>query len=216
MRKTEINDDKNKWYILLSVMASCSAPKDTGTLDSCNVVATQAISHNDTLWVADMNKITQTVTIPLSFLLSDWRLMKLEGSSKEMMVSPINGIYPSENHLISDDSNNGVLLFDKKGNFECSVAKIGSGPADIEPGVTGIQIDETKGVIYLTTGYRDKMKMYALRDAAFLGEIPLSFRTILPSYIVNSHDSTILITDVPMKDAPVVLWKQDFHGNKFR
>nr|WP_300512449.1 6-bladed beta-propeller [uncultured Phocaeicola sp.] len=149
----------------------------------------------------------------LSELVSDWRLIKLENTSKEMMVSTVCRIYLSENYLIVSNIDNNVLLFNGEGKFQRKVGRVGNGPADILPGVITVQIDEKREKIYLTDSQMRKMKMYCLSDASYIGAIPLSFQAITPSYMVNSQDSTILITHVPMNDSPAVLWKQDFQGN---
>lgn len=194
------------------ILVACSSKSENKKWEACNIVANINMIHDDSLLVADFDKVEQQITIPLSDLVQDWHLVKLENKTKEIMVSPISTIYPSENYLaVVTDSR--VLLFNKKGVFLREVGHIGEGPADIMPGVIKIQIDEQKKVLYLTDSQMRRIQMYNLDNASHIGKIPLPHQAIDPSYIVNSQDSTVLIIHVPMNDSPAVLWKQDFQGN---
>lgn len=205
---------KIKWYILLSVMASCSAPKDTGTLDSCNVVATQTISHNDTLLVCDISKVTQTVTMPLSEL-ADYKLVKLENTTKEMMVSPLSPIYVSNNYvvIVGNELCDQIKLFDKSGKFIRTIGRAGNGPGEFIPAVFRVEIEEQQDRIWIADGNFERLMVYSLSTGQFVHQIPFPHKAIIPSFIVNAEDSTLLVTHVPMEQSPVVLWKQDFRGN---
>lgn len=129
-----------------------------------------------------------------------------------MMVAPTDKIFPSENYFIVT-RHNAVLQFDKQGNYIRHISKSGNGPEDFSNGVLTPQIDEFNNRLYLTDSNFKRMQIYRLNDGKYVGKIPFSYLCITPTYLVNSKDSSILITQVPMKGTPSILWKQDFYGN---
>ena len=90
-----------KLSLLLIVICwyACSSTEEQSTLEQCNVIASKVITGEDTLIVCDVNKIEQHIKLPLSTLVEDWKLLKLENSSKEVMVRP-SSIYPSKNYIL--------------------------------------------------------------------------------------------------------------------
>ena len=58
-------------------------------MDQCNVVASRVVTDGDTLVVCDVSKIQQEIKVPLSTLVKDWKLLKLENTSKEALVLPV-------------------------------------------------------------------------------------------------------------------------------
>ena len=80
-------------------LCSCTPIQEGSTLDQCNVIASRVVTDGDTLVVCDVSKIKQQVKVPLSTLVKDWKLLKLENTSKEALVLPAY-IYPSENYIL--------------------------------------------------------------------------------------------------------------------
>ncbi|MCD7925297.1 MAG: 6-bladed beta-propeller [Bacteroides sp.] len=203
-----------KWYFLLLLISSCSGSKDTSILAECNTVAVPVINNNDTLLVCDVGKATQIITMPLSEL-ADYRLVRLENTTKEMMISPISSIYISENYIVTvgNEYYNQIKLFDKSGEFIRSIGKAGNGPGEFVPSVFRIVIEEQQDRLFVADCNFSRMMVYSLSTGQYVCQIPFPHKTIMPSFIMNLQDSTMLVTHVPIKQSPTVLWKQDFQGN---
>ena len=103
----------------------------TISLDDCDVVATRKIVGSDTVIVCEQELVKQYVTIPLSHLVEDWKLVKLENGQAEAMVIPYQ-LYPSENYLfvIPSSGERGILAFDTQGNYIQKIGKEGKGFED--------------------------------------------------------------------------------------
>lgn len=204
-----------KWYFLLLLIASCSGSKDTSVLAECNTVTDRVINNNnDTLLVCDVGKVSQIIMMPLSELV-DYRLVRLENTTKEMMISTISSIYVSENYIVTvgNEYYNQIKLFDKFGKFIRSVGKAGNGPGEFVPSVFRIVIEERQDQLFVADCNFDRMMVYSLSTGQYICQIPFPHKAIMPSFVVNLKDSTMLVTHVPMEESPVPLWKQDFQGN---
>lgn len=203
-----------KWYFLLLLISSCSGSKDTSRLSECNIVADWVINNKDTLLVCDAGKASQVIMMPLSEL-ADYRLVRLENTTKEMMISPISSIYISENYIVTvgNEHYNQIKLFDKSGKFIRPIGKAGNGPGEFVPSVFRIVIEEQQDCLFVADRKGDRMMVYSLSTGQYICQIPFAHTAIIPSFIMNLQDSTLLVTHVPMDDSPVPLWKQDFQGN---
>ena len=117
---------KQVWLSMFACMCivACTTVKEGNSLDQCNVVASRVVTDGDTLVVCDVSKIEQQIKLPLSTLVKDWKLLKLENSSKEVMVQPVY-IHPSENYILIHplEDNRGTMLFDKTGKYLFDIGK---------------------------------------------------------------------------------------------
>ena len=111
---------KRVWLSMIACMCmvACTTVKEGNSLDQCNVVASRLVTDGDTLVVCDVSKIEQHIKLPLSTLVKNWKLLKLENTSKEALVLPAY-IYPSENYILihPGEFNRGAMLFDKTGKY---------------------------------------------------------------------------------------------------
>ena len=112
-------------------------------------MATKIFMDNETLLVCNVADVRQEISIPLSSLVEDVYLLKMENSSKDMMFSQVCNITPSDNYLAILEHNK-ALLFDKNGRFVRQIANIGNGPADIVPGI--LKLNTYEKDIYLFLG----------------------------------------------------------------
>ena len=203
-----------KWYFLLFLISSCSGSKDTSMLSECNIVADWVTNNKDTLLVCDADKASQVIMMPLSEL-ADYRLVRLENTTKEMMISPFSSIYISENYIVTvgNEHYNQIKLFDKSGKFIRPIGKAGNGPGEFVPSVFRIVIEEEQDCLFVADRKFNRMMVYSLSTGQYICQIPFAHTAIIPSFIVNLQDSTLLVAHVPMDESPVPLWKQDFQGN---
>ena len=135
---------KNVWFCMVAClsMVACTTVKEGNSLDQCNVVASKVITGGDTLVVCDVSKIQQEIKLPLSTLVKDWKLLKLENSLKEVMVQPA-AIYPSENYILIHPAeyNRETMLFDKTGKYLFDIGRRGNGPGEIVLDIADIDMD---------------------------------------------------------------------------
>ena len=98
-----------KWILWIGLLVGCCActeSKPTIGLDNCDVVAVKKVVGKDTVIVCEQEWIKQHVTIPLSHLVKDWELVKLENDKEEAKTIP-SRLYPSGDHLFIIDSSVG-------------------------------------------------------------------------------------------------------------
>lgn len=191
----------------------------TISLDDCDIVATRKIVGSDTVIVCEQELVKQYVTIPLSHLVEDWKLVKLENGQAEAMVIPYQ-LYPSENYLfvIPSSGERGILAFDTQGNYIQKIGKEGKGFEDFQPGPYQIQIDETNDYIYVRDLNPERILKFRISDGAYLGHVPLSINRCSEIWI---KDSLMIVTRGPHHQIDEIgkfplLWLQNMKGEKLQ
>ena len=202
--------------LIASNLSACTSIKEQGTLDQCNVVASKVITGDDTLVVCDVNKIEQHIKLPLSTLVKDWKLLKLENSSKEVMVNPVY-IYPSENYVLIHpvENNRGAMLFDKEGKYLFDIGEKGNGPGEIVRSMADIEMDEDNDCVYIRDLKPSRILKYRLSTGEYLTDIPLSYSNAV-DFLLNPKDETLIVSCWPHKRIDLGIpwiWVQDFQGN---
>ena len=195
---------------------SCTPIQEGSTLDQCNVIASRVLADGDTLIVCDVSKIEQHIKLPLSTLVKDWKLLKLENTSKEALVLPVY-IYPSENYILIHPAefNRGMMLFDKTGKYLFDIGRRGNGPGEIVLDIEDIEMDEDNDCVYIRDHKPSRILKFQLSTGEYLTEIPLSYPR-LSDFILNPKDETLLVTCRPhqrREEGIPWIWKQDFQGN---
>ena len=197
-------------------LCACTSVQNGNSLDQCNVIASRVVTDGDTLVVCDVSKIEQQIKLPLSTLVKDWKLLKLENSSKEVMVQPVY-IYPSENYILIHplEHNRGTMLFDKTGKYLFDIGKKGNGPGEIVSSIADIKMDEDNDCVYINDLKPSRILKYRLSNGDYLTEIPLSY-SHAEKFLLNPKDETLIATCRPHKRLDLGIpwiWKQDFQGN---
>ena len=197
-------------------LCACTSVQNGNSLDQCNVIASRVVTDGDTLVVCDVSKIEQHIKVPLSTLVKDWKLLKLENSSKEVMVQPVY-IYPSENYILIHplEHNRGTMLFDKTGKYLFDIGKKGNGPGEIVSSIADIKMDEDNDCVYINDLKPSRILKYRLSNGDYLTEIPLSY-SHAEKFLLNPKDETLIATCRPHKRLDLGIpwiWKQDFQGN---
>ena len=207
-----------KNYLLLffiSLLASCNTISKQSLLEECDVVAENVVTDKgDTLLVCDYDAVSHYVSIPLSLLVDDYQLIKLDNLTKDMMLSNTINFFPSENYIVAWGNRNRELhIFNKNGEYIRKIGQPGNGPGDIVSKLGAIQIDELDDIIYYTDFDRTRMGMYQLSTGEYIGKLPLVYGAPLISILVNPKDKTIIGAINPVINDNVRIWKQDFDGN---
>ena len=183
---------KHLYLLLFSCMAiSCTEMRKATTLDDCDVVATR---KNENLIVCELDAVKQTVALPFSELFKEWELVKLENTSKDMMVGPDQRMFISDNYiLIWGENNKNMLLFDKHGKFQRLIGQQGQGPGDIMGQLYHTQIDETNDVVYFSDFNPKRISMYQLSTGKHLGKYPMVDIRGLAKFILNIDTQSLVL-----------------------
>lgn len=197
------------WY-------ACSSTEEQSTLEQCNVIASKVITEEDTLIVCDVNKIEQHIKLPLSSLVENWKLLKLENSSKEVMVRPAS-IYPSKNYILIHpvEYNRGTMLFDKSGKYLHDIGKKGNGPGEIVNTVSDVYMDEENDCVYIRDLKPSRILKYRLSNGEYVQDIPLGYNK-LAQFIVDADNNSLTATCIPHRrydEGIPLIWQQDLEGN---
>lgn len=201
---------------LIFLCMGCSHKKDTPKLsmiDGCKVTA-HRIAESFDMIECDLGLVKQKMDIPLSDLVSDVKLIKLENTTKEMMVSSNDNVCISEHYIVAYGSGSLVSkLFDTNGKFIAYIGSIGNGPGEYSPWVETVQIDEEEGLIYQTTITRqDEVNVYSLKTGRYIENIPLAEQGNRARLLVDATAQRITVLHVPMPHIKNIVWQQDFSG----
>lgn len=207
-----------KWILWIGLLVGCCActeSKPTIGLDNCDVVAVKKVVGKDTVIVCEQEWIKQHVTIPLSHLVKDWELVKLENDKEEAKTVPFQ-LYSSENHLfIIDSQRKGVLVYDKQGNYLRTIGQAGEGMYDFHVNAYQVQPDEQNDCIYVRDLNPERILQFRISDGKLLKSIPLSVNRCSEILMLDSlmlvargpHFTIDEIGKIPL------LWLQDLEGN---
>ena len=209
---------KQVWLSMFACMCivACTTVKEGNSLDQCNVVASRVVTDGDTMIVCDVSKIEQHIKVPLSALVKDWKMLKLENSSKEVMVQPA-AIYPSENYILIHPAeyNRETMLFDKTGKYLFDIGRRGNGPGEMVRDIADIEMDEDNDCVYIRDLKPSRILKFQLSTGEYLTEIPLGYYKT-NEFLLNPKDETLLVTCRPhqrREEGIPWIWKQDFQGN---
>lgn len=191
------------WGITFILMGSCSGSNSQPemALDDCEVVAERVLVGCDSVVVCHQAKPKQMLDFPLSELVEDFKLLKLDNSSKELMISATNNFAISENYISSCAPEGPARIFDKEGRFIRQIGNVGGGPEEYSPYASSVHIDEKHQKVYIT-GVNVPQRIllvYSLADGSLLKKIPLPTRTMLEAVYVDD-DQTIHLAHDPIRD----------------
>ena len=198
------------------VMAGCGSKTGEGvTLDDCPVVAERVPFKNgtDSLIVVDYDNFD--FDHPIDFPLSefcDYELVKLENSTKEMMVGP-GRFYVFGNYMAwRDPYGRRVLVFDRQGNYIRTFTD-SQGPEGFEGFCSSIHIDAENDELY--ANLRLKTKVYNLKTGDYLRSIAHEKEMRLP-LMITTQDKLLFVQapgqqEYLKKDA---IWQTDKEGNQ--
>ena len=182
------------------------------TLDDCPVVAHQEYINGDTLTVCDISAVKDTFNIPLSLFLSSFDIIPLE-NTEAALTAEDGWVTVSENYIgIYSFKTGAYKLYDKKGNFLCTISSPGQGPDEYNLGLYDSYIDEKNNRIYLLSFRAEKILIFDMEGNP-LQHIPLSYTTHKGRFIIDPETETLTMMALPFIDTPFVIWEQDFEGN---
>lgn len=90
------------FIIFIAIVCGCSSshkPSENNSISGWNVIA-KKVMHPDPLIECDLNLVNQKTVFPLSNLVTEFKLIKLDNATKERMISVNDKICLSTNHII--------------------------------------------------------------------------------------------------------------------
>lgn len=196
----------------LGILCSCGkqAGKPVG-LDNSPVVAERVVTpQGDMVVVANMDLMTDTIDFPMSLLLSDLEIVKLDDSQEALIGDGYTFVSPD--HLVSLAYQSGVKLFNRDGSFITSVSKRGNGPDEYGNGLYDAQIDEANNHLYFITFNARKLMAFNLQGNA-QQHIPLAKQVRKGRFHIDAERKRVYMAALCFDKAEPAFYIQDFEGN---
>ena len=208
---------KRVWLSMCSVaLLGCSMNDAIHVgLEHLPVVARSVEINGQPVTVGNMDLLEDTIDLPLSYWVDDFRLVKLDGRDEALVG--MSTVYLSENYMLVDKSDHiPCKLFRKDGTYVGDVGSIEQGPGAYKH-VSDVQIDESGGYIYLMSWEARSIWVYDLQGM-YIKSIPLNKKydnLYVPEGIfkVDATKNRVSVIMIPFKSLPVVAWVQDLEGN---
>lgn len=149
--------------------------------------------------------------MPITSILSSFEVVCLENSDEALTNE--GNVTVSENYIgIYSSGGGGYKLYNKMGEFICTVSSAGQGPDEYNMAIYEHCIDEANNRIYLLPYRANKVLVFDLAGNA-REHIPLPFTVHKGRIRVDYSKQELLVMAMPFIDTPHVIWKQDFQGN---
>lgn len=176
--------------LLLGLFTACNF-SGSGKGDGSVIIKEQ---DNVQLTVCDFSKVKDTLTVPLSELLDDCKLVRFENSDTALFkfVMPVI----SDNY-IGIRQRGAFKLFDHNGKFICDAGAVGQGPGEYQ-NLYDEAIDEKNGFIYLAPFFGStKILKYDLKGK-FIEGLDFGEKLNKPKIGLN-EDGTISVVHLCFK-----------------
>ena len=207
------------FIIAILGLTACSSDsaRYSSVWEEMPVVAHIEEVNGDTLTVAHLEQLKDTVCIPLSDLVEELQIVALD--KKEEASVNIADVSLSENYILVAGFKSPCKLFRKDGTYVGKIGEYGTAKGEYKY-VYDAQIDEKNGRIYLLPWYGRGILVYRF-DGTFEKAIPLHAkypRLYAPKGIfqVDAENNRIAVVSLPFKNLPHVAWVQDMEGNRMQ
>lgn len=148
------------------------------------------------LTICNVENVKDTLTIPLSTLIEDCKLVRFENSDTSLFK--FSGIAISDNYIGIRNSGGAFKLFDHDGKFLCDVGGYGQGPGEYG-NLYDELIDETNKCIYLAPFFGSKKIFKYDLNGKYLEGIDFGEELNKPKLGLNP-DGTISVTHLCFKE----------------
>lgn len=202
------------FFIAIFLFGACSGNKTSGgrSLDDCPIVATQEMIGNDNVTTLHLDRVKDTLEMPVSQLLEDFRIVRLDNRDEALIKREFVSAY--DNYICTGGtSQEPCRLFDKTGHFLCQIGANGQGPGEYWA-VYDDYVDEANNRIYLMPWNAKSVLVYDL-EGQYLSDIPLPILTPKGVFAIDTRKQLLTVGLLPINEiegAPIV-WQQDFKGN---
>lgn len=198
--------------VVLGIVCSCGQQgnKPVG-LDNSPVVAQRVVTpQGDEVVVANMDLMTDTIDFPMSLLLSDLEIVKLDDRQEALIGDGYTFVSP--NHIVSLAYQSGVKLFNRNGSFITSVSKRGNGPDEFGNGLYDAQIDDSNNRLYFINFNANKIMTFDLQGIA-QQHIPLAKQVKKGRFHIDAERKRVYMAALCFDNTEPAFYIQDFEGN---
>ena len=199
---------------LTLALGACGGPSPSGgkTLADCPEVLTVEDTPSGPVSVLHIDRVKDTIDVPLSKLLDDFRMVRLD--NREEALTKGYPLMAFDNYfIIGGGMNEPCHLFDKNGHYLCDIGGVGQGPGEYTF-VYDAQIDEANQCIYLMPWMTQNLLAYNMQGKY---QHPIPLPTYVPKgvFTVDPGKQTVTVGMLPFSDieGASVVWQQDFKGN---
>ena len=199
-------------------MAACSpssSPISVHSWEELPIVAERTDVNGHPLIVCHPEKLTDSIRIPLSQLVEDLEIIRLENRDEAYVRN--TSIRVSENYILLHSSRNMPFkLFDRKGKFVCNIGSVSSLPGGYTQ-IYDFQLDEAHNRIYLMPWNATELLVYDLQGR-LQPSIPLNSPDEKPwnlpksVFHVDGDKQEVTVCTLPWEVNPRMVWVQDFQG----
>ncbi|WP_313382204.1 6-bladed beta-propeller [Proteiniphilum saccharofermentans] len=194
----------------LALLTSCNKHKGQSAFDQLDVVAEKVMVGNSELISCDLTRLKDTVEIPLSFLVEDLRMVKLDNRDEALVGNSFTTV--TDKHiLVRNNRQNPYKLFNIQGEFLTTIGTYGQGPYEYL-NVYYDWLDEETGQIFILPWQSNQLLRFDLQGNP-LETVPLKYSAPKGKFFVHNKESTVSVFLLPFHNIPVVAWTQDFNGN---
>lgn len=197
-------------------LAGCGQePPDAGNpLEQAPVVAVWQTNGTDSLLAGDASLLKDTLTLPLSRWLDDFRMIRLDNRDEALVGE--GAVFLSENYIGFRGSGTPFKLFDRDGRYLNDIGKVGQGPNEYNT-VYYAQIDEANDRVYLIPWANTRQIFVYDLKGNYYPPIPLAYNAPKMNFRVDLPARTVTVGAMPFEggNCPAV-WMQDLEGNVIR
>ena len=199
-------------FVALGILCACGpASNQPVGLDNSPVVAQRVVTpQGDEVVVANMDLMTDTIDFPMSLLLSDLEIVKLDDRQEALIGDGYTFVSP--NHIVSLAYQSGVKLFNRDGSFITSVSKKGNGPDEYRNGLYDAQIDDVNNRLYFINFNANKVMTFDLQGNA-LQHIPLAKQVKKGKFHIDTEKKRVYMAALCFENTEPAFYIQDFEGN---
>jgi len=179
------------------------------------IVAERTDVNGHPLIVCHPEKLTDSIRIPLSQLVEDLEIIRLENKDDAYVRN--TSIRISDNYILLHSSRNMPFkLFDRKGKFVCDIGSVSKLPGGYSQ-IYDFQLDEAHNRIYLMPWNATELKVYDLQGHV-QPSIPLNNPDEKPwklpksVFHVDGDKQEVTVFTLPWENNPRMVWVQDFQG----
>lgn len=187
--------------IIVFILPSCSKKE--------SVAYMTRINGNEVV-ICPVNKVTDTIQLPLSTLIESCEIIKLQTSPEALFERAWHTEISDKYICIKSYGQIPAKLFDKNGNFLRNIGTLGRGPGEYST-LSGLQFNQKGDMLFLLPfGTANKILVYDVKGNQ-LKDIPLAF-TQRKFKAFFSPDSIITVLSMPFKNDSAICFQQDFNG----
>ena len=206
------------FIIAILGLTACSSDsaRYSSVWEEMPVVAHIEEINGDTLTVAHLEQLKDTVCIPLSDLVEELQIVALD-KKEEASVEMGGEIFLSDHYILVTGWRTPCKLFRKDGTYVGKVGDIGQGTGEYKL-IYDVQIDESQRRIYILPSPSRAILMYNL-EGEFIKAIPLHSKwpkLFAPKGVfqIDAQKEEITVVSLPFHYLPHVAWVQDMDGNR--